>query len=316
MENFEEFEYEKNRSAKADLIKKNIAGTIDAIIVIMLYCILLLSKYYTICNNMTDNYKILYIFAIFIIYRLITIITIKRTIGMILIGIEFSKKDGTRLNLKEKLLATMMVYENNVEYYNTVPKFLTIKHWQFFGLLIGLLIVLLFFIYIDTFVSSYDTTMFYFFPLMMLLINVLYFGWLYVLGTNLHKKLPQTEKMNIVRFKIFLLIPVIYFLLQIYDFMAMWFTKPSLDEPNHLIIALIFSLKLFSTFCVFFCLYFNAKALKAVECQKKVSFSDFTAEFFLFCLFPIGIWIIQPRINKLFDRLNGIDNNQIFDKNL
>jgi hypothetical protein len=41
--------------------------------------------------------------------------------------------------------------------------------------------------------------------------------------------------------------------------------------------------------------------------QKPVTFSDFAGEFFLIWFFPVGIWIIQPRINKLFD--TNIDNN-------
>ncbi len=32
----------------------------------------------------------------------------------------------------------------------------------------------------------------------------LYFGWFYSLGTNLYKKLPETERMNLTRFKVFL----------------------------------------------------------------------------------------------------------------
>jgi len=52
---------------------------------------------------------------------------------------------------------------------------------------------------------------------------------------------------------------------------------------------------------MFYCLYFNAKALKTAELQKPLTFSDFAGEFFLLWFFPIGIWILQPRINKLFD---------------
>ena len=53
----------------------------------------------------------------------------------------------------------------------------------------------------------------------------------------------------------------------------------------------------------------DAKALKTVEWQKPVTFSDFAGEFFLIWFFPIGIWIIQPRINKLFDATIGAENN-------
>jgi hypothetical protein len=54
-------------------------------------------------------------------------------------------------------------------------------------------------------------------------------------------------------------------------------------------------------FFIFYSLYFIAKELKSVELQKPVTFSDFAGEFFLLWFFPIGIWIIQPRINKIFE---------------
>jgi len=114
MEEFEEFDH---GTTKADSVKKNIAGLIDAIIVIIFYCISIFSNisYFV---NLIDTFKVLYIFAIFLIYRLVSIIIIKRTLGMTLVGVEFSKGDGTELNLKEKLLTIIMVYINGVDCFN------------------------------------------------------------------------------------------------------------------------------------------------------------------------------------------------------
>ncbi|WP_345094960.1 hypothetical protein [Flavobacterium chungnamense] len=114
MEEFEEFD---NGTIKTDSVKKNIAGLIDAIVIIIFYCIsYFLNISYFI--NLIDTFKILYIFAIFLIYRLVSIIIIKRTLGMTLVGIEFSKGDRTELNLKEKLLTIIMVYINGVDCFN------------------------------------------------------------------------------------------------------------------------------------------------------------------------------------------------------
>lgn len=46
--------------------------------------------------------------------------------------------------------------------------------------------------------------------------------------------------------------------------------------------------------------YFMAKALKSVETQSEVSFTDCIGDFMLLIFLPIGIWFIQPRINKIF----------------
>ncbi len=195
-------------------------------------------------------------------------------------------------------------------------KLLTLKHWQLFGLLMGLPIVFQFIAIGSMFSSNDPSVMLYFFPIVMILFVGLFFGWFYTLGTNLHKKLPTTATMNLNKFKIFFFIPVVYILF-ICVFMVGTFSNISSGgQPNPAIFAIIIPLHLFSMFCIFYCLYFNAKALKTVEWQKSVTFSDFAGEFFLIWFFPIGIWIIQPRLNKLFDPTVGADDNHILDQNV
>jgi hypothetical protein len=182
-----------------------------------------------------------------------------------------------------------------------MTKLLTLKHWQLFLLLVG--IPMLFqFIFIGVVISRRDPTAYIaFFPILMILVTVLFFSWFYALGTNLFKKLPDTVKMNLINFKIFLFFPVVYMLFLMVFIVGMFSKMVSGGQPNPGIFALMIPLHLFSMFCLFYCLYFNAKALKTVELQRPVTFSDCAGEFFLIWFFPIGIWIIQPRINRLFD---------------
>jgi len=189
-----------------------------------------------------------------------------------------------------------------------MTKFLTIKHWQLFGLLMGIPLIFQM-ISIGSIVSSNDPTAeFKFLPVMMILYLGLFLGWFYSLGTNLHKKLPKTVNMNLKKFKIFLLIPAVYIVLFSFYMSSMFFNVSTGVEPNPAIFGLIFPLHLFSMFCIFYCLYFISKELKAVEWQKPVTFSDFAGEFFLIWFFPLGIWIIQPRINKLFENSTDSEN--------
>jgi hypothetical protein len=182
-----------------------------------------------------------------------------------------------------------------------MTRFLTFKHWQLFGLLMGIPMIFQI-ISIGSIVSSNDPTAeFKFFPVMMILYLGLFLGWFYSLGTNLHKKLPETVNMNLKKFKIFLLIPAIYMVLFTFYMSSIFSNVSTGIEPNPAIWGIIFPLHLFSMFCLFYCLYFISKELKAVEWQKPVTFSDFAGEFFLIWFFPFGIWIIQPRINKLFE---------------
>jgi hypothetical protein len=190
-----------------------------------------------------------------------------------------------------------------------MKKFLTFKHWQLFGLL--LVIPMIFqFVMMGTLVTNSNPSIMQIgFPIVMILYMGLFFSWFYVLGTNLYKKLPSTVTMSLIKFKIFLVIPVIYTIF-FSVFMAGMFSNISTGvPPTPGIFALIFPIHLFVMFCIFYCLYFIAKVLKSVEWQKPVTFSDFAGEFFLIWFFPIGIWIIQPRINKMFDSSIENDNN-------
>jgi hypothetical protein len=59
------------------------------------------------------------------------------------------------------------------------------------------------------------------------------------------------------------------------------------------------TLHLFAMFCIFYCIYFVAKTYKTAELQREVSFGDFVLEFFLVWFYPIGVWILQPKINQM-----------------
>jgi hypothetical protein len=51
-----------------------------------------------------------------------------------------------------------------------------------------------------------------------------------------------------------------------------------------------------------------AKTIKTIEIGRNAKFNEYAVEFFLI-LFPfIGVWIIQPRINKLINNSNTIYN--------
>jgi hypothetical protein len=187
-----------------------------------------------------------------------------------------------------------------------MKKLLTLKHWQLFGLLVIIPMIIQFFLMGYLLTNNNPSIMQITFPFVLIVYIGLFFSWFYVLGTNLYRKLPPTATMNLTKFKIFLFFPVIYMLF-LSVFMAGMFSEISTaGEPNPGIFAIIFPLHLFAMFCIFYCLYFNAKALKTVEWQRPVTFSDFAGEFFLIWFFPIGIWIIQPRINILFD--SSIEN--------
>jgi len=53
-------------------------------------------------------------------------------------------------------------------------------------------------------------------------------------------------------------------------------------------------------FCIYYALYFLSKSLVLAETGKAPSLFAHLLLWFLFYFVPIGIWFIQPRINRLF----------------
>lgn len=175
-----------------------------------------------------------------------------------------------------------------------------LKHWQLFSLVVGLPVSLQIVCLLISWAAAPRFIFPYMFATSMIVSMIVFWGWFYVLGTNLYKKLPFKAGMNPGLFKLFLVIPVLYMLtiLAVIGFIG----DPVSAPFNPVFFLLAIPVHLFSIFCIFYCLYFNAKALKIVELRKAVVFNDFAGEFFLLWFFPIGIWILQPRINRIFER--------------
>jgi hypothetical protein len=191
--------------------------------------------------------------------------------------------------------------------------FLRLKHWQLFVINFGIPIVLQIIFMCSIFGSlmgapdTFNPPIIFMgfawmFPLIVLISMFSLFGWLWSVSINLQKITPEHLKLKTTTFKVFLIIPVIY-ILCIMIGMAYVFTHfIGNSNPAPTFFAaffLIIPIHLFSMFCIFYCFYFTARTIKTVELQRPVSTSDYIGEFFLIWFFFIGVWILQPRINKL-----------------
>jgi hypothetical protein len=174
---------------------------------------------------------------------------------------------------------------------------LKIKHWQLFLLTWGIPIL------IDIFTFSDPGLLIKLFPVMMVVFTIAVFGWVWAISTELHSKLPVDVKLNVGRFKILFLIPIVYLL-----GVTIWMGYNFYGEPGKQgdnmggVVALIIFLHLFSMVCIFLGLRFAAKTMKSVELGRMAKFGDYAGEFFLIWFSPIGVWILQPRLNKLIEK--------------
>ena len=178
-----------------------------------------------------------------------------------------------------------------------MERFLKAKHWQLFLLLFGIpfifqVVMMISIVTSHTMVFSY----FKFFPLVLVIYVSTFFSWLWSVALGLQPMVPATVKMKVARFKIFLVIPLVYILI-VSVLLEMVFSGTFDINPKYILV--IVPVHLFSVFCILHSLYFVAKTFKTVELQRQVRFEDFAGEFFMLLFFPVGVWILQPKINKM-----------------
>ena len=187
-------------------------------------------------------------------------------------------------------------------------KFLKAKHWQLFILLFGIPLVFQIIFMMAIFASlasdgggnvswyAFGYGIFFFF--LFLFIMVIYFWWFWSAAMGLQTYLPPGVHLKTSRFKIFFFTPLVY----MFVLLAISSLYGFGIQPNPLLLFLLVPIHIFSVFCMFYIIYFIAKTVKTVELQRKTEFSDYIGEFFLLWFFFIGVWIIQPKINKIVEK--------------
>lgn len=188
--------------------------------------------------------------------------------------------------------------------------FLKLKHWHLFAIIFGLPIVVRIVLIINTLWrknNQFEINPFLNVLAIVLTLSstIIFFSWLWSAGIGIQKKIPihyQPKKLAffICFWTIFLIILglllkfLLAFGLDVFNLRLMSFAILILFVYVMLLLLLI-------VIPMGYCLLYVAKNLRTLELNRKVHFSDFANEFFLLILFPIGIWFIQPRINKLLE---------------
>ena len=181
----------------------------------------------------------------------------------------------------------------------TKSLFIRAKHWQLF------LLFAIFFIVgtgalLVTIVSSPERALgrpWPFFAAMELLALSLA-AWQWSVGDFLNSTVPLPFRMKPTLFRVTVLFVPLYLPVFIVF----------LENLNHwrsaalilLSFAIIIPMHLFAFCCQIYSWYFVSKAIVLAENPRPVSFTDYVGYFFAVWLFPVGVWIIQPRINRLY----------------
>ncbi|MBS1743751.1 MAG: hypothetical protein JST81_12020 [Bacteroidetes bacterium] len=132
-------------------------------------------------------------------------------------------------------------------------------------------------------------------PVVPRLIALLAFiGWLSAIAIYGNKKIndyglqPLNEKL--FRFNSFVVLSTIITML--------FFLLPGKPEAFTFADMLLVVWAAYFIYAVFYCLFFIARVLSIVIDKNRGG--DYLGRFFLVFFFPVGVWILQPKINRIF----------------
>jgi len=130
---------------------------------------------------------------------------------------------------------------------------------------------------------------------------VFFATWLSSLGQMLRSVVPLPLRMRGRFFRFAVTFPPVYFPIFTMFYLGLNARlSPSLIFASVLI---IFPLHFFTMFCQLYSWYFVSKCLALAERLRPVSVLDYLADILCIWFFPAGVWFIQPRVNRLYDRV-------------
>jgi cell division protein FtsW (lipid II flippase) len=128
--------------------------------------------------------------------------------------------------------------------------------------------------------------------------NNYYANTLYYIGGyfTIYRQDISDSKLNLNAFKLFFVLALFLFLI------ITPILKNVLSEGSEYVIRIV---GLTSLFSFFYCVYFIAKSIRNLETERNIKTSSLFLDFILIWILPIGIWIIQPRVNRILSYKEG-----------
>ena len=126
--------------------------------------------------------------------------------------------------------------------------------------------------------------------------------WFRTVGILLQRSIPIELRLNIKRFQFFIFIPIVYGLYLegvLFQLTGISFFAPSFEHHPIKIFLYILPFHLCALYGILHTIFFVAKTIKTAELQRQVYFKECIITFFLLYFLPIGIWFIQPKINRI-----------------
>ncbi|MHA6250132.1 hypothetical protein ACXYMU_19520 [Pontibacter sp. CAU 1760] len=166
-----------------------------------------------------------------------------------------------------------------------MDKFIKLKHWQVF----------IYLIIVPAFIPDNETGEYIF-----VIYGFLFIAWLLKINEELHKRLPKGVNLNLTLLQINLVISFLY-IAAIHLFTDGYHI--SSEQDNYAIYGWKMWVYIPFTFYILYSyaysIHFTAYSIHTIEKRLYGKSTEYTALLLGLFFFPIGIWTIQPKINRI-----------------
>lgn len=129
---------------------------------------------------------------------------------------------------------------------------------------------------------------------------VCFTAWFWIVGHSLFKEFGSSTNFAFRLFKVCLVVPITMIVFIVF---LVGITLITPDQfANIPVYNILNRLQAIGIFSLIYCAHFVAKYLKSVENNKISSFAEYVPTFILLWIFPVGIFFVQNRINKIFEQ--------------
>lgn len=116
------------------------------------------------------------------------------------------------------------------------------------------------------------------------------YGWIWSLGVFLNSVADPSRRKGTRLLAFACVYPILYGVAFGPSLIGNAYVSPAVDIPTNLIAGV----------CMFYDLYFVSRRLVFACSREPASFLDYAGRFLLLLYFPVGVWFIQPRVNRLY----------------
>jgi hypothetical protein len=175
----------------------------------------------------------------------------------------------------------------------TMKWLLNLRAWQLFIFFAGPPVLFIFLLVV--FFPEFDSPLMQYRAIFALPPNVMACLWYLSIGVNLQS---ARDEYNLAKYLWF--VRIAFLIVVAYLIFVGYYTSfvDSETLPDDLIFVVISIL----TGCAFiYMILFTAKTLRTIELGREVTTGEYVTDAFLLFCFLVGVWIIQPRINKIVE---------------